>query len=90
MSKILTFKTHPKAAVPSTPETTALNKRRLEGLAFIEETNKAVDRVGDHEKMQRYEADKITFAMRRALDFIPTSLLRELADEVATEYELRR
>lgn len=88
MAEILNFKRGGQdAKQPIT--VSAANKRRLEGLAFVEAEARARLSVEDRERQQRYEIDKITFSMRRALDYIPTSLLRDLADEIATEHELR-
>lgn len=90
MAEILRFQrgkvVEPVAAAPASEA----NRRRLEGLAFVESEKAARLSVEDQERVQRYEIDKITFSMRRALDFIPTSLLREIADEVATEHEMMK
>lgn len=90
---ILTFGR--KNAAPQKQATTArpplpnMNQRRIEGLQFVEALKASSDAVADRERLIRYETDKLTFMMRRALDFIPPRLLREIADEVATEHELR-
>lgn len=90
MADILTFSRKGAVTTPqSPPPLPDMNRRRLEGLKFIEELKTSTDAAADREMMIQYETDKITFMMRRALDYIPPSLLRDLADEIATEYELR-
>lgn len=90
MADILTFSRKGAVTTPqSPPPLPDMNRRRLEGLKFIEELKTSTDAAADREMMIQYETDKITFMMRRALDYIPPSLLRDLADEIATEHELR-
>ncbi len=70
-------------------EVSALNAARLQGLRNLEQLSIARRAVDEGQMRQSIAVDVVTVAMRRALDHIPASLLKEIADEVAREYGKR-
>ena len=87
MAKIIPMK-RPDVADAATRA--AMTLRRLEGLEALEKEHAARQRVLEEERNARVEIEKVTVAMRRALDWMPAQIMVDIAKEVALEYELLR